>query len=113
MSESFSDSDNDGSTEKNLEWSDKYDPQSKFISVATTPENRLTSQDQKFSGDTSDALTKLNRNDLLLASDDSNSYINTNTNIINRASMAVSLGDGTGRMSRNLRPTRHMDKLSE
>ena len=73
----------------------------------------MTSQDQKFSGDTSAVLTELNRNDLLLASDDSNSYINTNTNTINRASMAVSLGDGTGRTSRNLRPRQHMDKLSK
>ena len=73
----------------------------------------MTSQDQKFSGDTSAVLTELNQNDLLLASDDSNSYITTNTNIINRASMAVSLGDGTGRTSRNLRPRQHMDKLSE
>ena len=116
MSESFSDSDNDGSTEKNLEWSDKYDLHSKFISEAATPENCLTSQDQKFSGDTSAVLTELNRNNLLFASDDSNSYItyiNTNTNIINRASMTVSLGDGTGRTSRNLRPRQHMDKLSE
>ena len=115
MSESFSDSDNDGSTEKNLEWSDKYDQHSKFISEATTPENRLTSwsQNQKFSGDTSAVLTELNRNDLLLASDDSNSHINTNTNIINRASMAVILGDGTGRTSHNLLPRQHMDKLSE
>ena len=113
MSESFSDSDNDGNTEKNLEWSDKSDLKSKFISEATTSENRLTSQDQKLSGNTSAVLTELNRNDLLLASDNSNSCINTNTNIINRASMAVSLGDGTGRPSRNLRPRQHMDKLSE
>jgi len=82
MSESFSDSDNDGSTEKNLEWSDKSDLNSKFISEATTSENRLISQDQKLSGNTSAVLTELNRNDLLLASDNSSSYINTNTNII-------------------------------
>ena len=46
-----------------------------------------------------------------LATDDSNSNINTNTNC--RSSIAVSLGDGTGNIARNLRPRQHMDKLSE
>ena len=73
----------------------------------------MTSQDRKFSGKTSDVSTVLSCNDPILASDDTNSNIYTNTNTINRASVAVSLGDGTGNMSRNLRPRQHMDKLSE
>ena len=68
--------------------------------------------DQKLSGNDTVVLTKLNRSDQILASDDSNSDININTNTINRASMTVNMGDGTGRTSRNLRPRQHMDKLS-
>ena len=111
LSGTFSVSDNFGRTEKNLERSDKRDLRSKFISGATISENPLTSQDRKFSEKTSDVSTVLNYNDPLLAADDTNSNIYTNT--INRASVAVSLGDGTGNMSRNLRPRQHMDKLSE
>ena len=113
LSGNFSVSDNFGRTEKNLEWSDKRDVRSKFISGATISENPLTSQDRRFSGKTSDASTVLSCDDPVLASDDTYSHIYTNTNTINRASVAVSLGDGTGNMSRNLRPRQHMDKLSE
>ena len=109
MSGSFSDSDNDGSTEKNLVRLDKHDLTSKFTSGATIPENTLTSQDRKLSGNTTVVLTELNRCDQILASDDTNSYTYT----INRASMAVNIRDGTGRTSRNLCPRQHMDKLSK
>ena len=113
MSERFSVSDNFGRSEKNLERSDKYDSRSKFISGATISENPLTSQDQKFSGKTSEASTVLIHNDPHLATDDTSSNINTNTNTVNRASVAVSLGDGTGNISWNLRPRQHLDTLSE
>ena len=111
MSEAFSVSDNFGRSEKNLERSDKYDSRSKFISGTTISENPLTSQDRKFSEKTSDASTVLIHNDLPLALDDNYRNIYTNTN--NRASIAVSLGDGTGNISRNRRLRQHMDKLSE
>jgi len=107
------DSDDDGSSEKNLVWPDKRDPTSKFTPLATIPENNLTTMDRKLSGNDTVVLTKLNRSDQILASDDSNSDININTNTINRASMSVNMGDGTGNTSRNLRPRQHMDKLSK
>ena len=68
--------------------------------------------DRKLSGNDTVVLTKLHHNDQILASDDYNSDINTNTNTINCASMTVNMGDGTGNTSRNLRPRQHMDKLS-
>ena len=46
---SFSDSDNDGSSEKNLVRLDKHDPMSKFTSEATFPENILSTLDRKLS----------------------------------------------------------------
>ena len=98
------DSDDDGSSEKNLVWLDKRDPTSKFTPIATIPENNLTTMDRKFSGNDTVVLTKLHHNDQVLASDDYNSDININTNTINRASMSVNMGDGTGNTSRNLRP---------
>ena len=69
--------------------------------------------DRKLSGNNTVVLTDLNHCDRILASDDPNSYINTNTTTINRASMTVNMGDGTGSTSRNLRPRQHMDKLSK
>ena len=47
---SFIDSDDDGSSEKNLVCPDKRDPTSKFTPKATIPENNLTSMDRKLSG---------------------------------------------------------------
>ena len=108
----FSDSDNDGSSEKNLVRLDKHDLTSKFTSEATIPENIVTTLDRKLSGNNTVVLTDLNRCDRILASADSNSYINTNTTTIKCASMPVNMGNGTGRTSRNLCPRQHMDKLS-
>ena len=107
------DSDDDGSSEKNLVWPDKRNPTSKFTPLATTPENNLTTMDRKLSGEDMVVLTELHHSDQTLASDDYNSNINSNTNSINRASVAVNMGDGTGNISRNLRPRQHMDKLSK
>ena len=103
------DSDDDGSSEKNLVWPDKRNPTSKFTPLATIPENNLTTMDRKFSGSDTFVLTKLHHSDQVLASDDYNSNININTNTINRASMSVNMGDGTGNTSRNLRPRQHLD----
>ena len=71
--------------------------------------------DRKLSGKDTVVLTKLHHSDQVLASDDYNSNININinTNTINRASMSVNMGDGTGNISRNLRPRQHMDILSK
>ena len=96
-----------------MKQSDKCDLRSKFISETIISENPLTSQDRKFSGETSNVSTVLICNDPSLASDDTYSNIHTNTNIINRTSVADTLDDGTGIISRNLRPRQHMDKLSE
>ena len=109
----YIDSDDDGSSEKNLVWPDKRNPTSKFTPLATTPENNLTTMDRKLSGKDTVVLTELHHSDQTLASDDYNSNININTNSINRASMSVNMGDGTGNTSRNLCPRQHMDKLSK
>ena len=77
-------------------WPDKRDPTSKFIPKATIPENNLTTMDRKLSGKDKVVLTKLHHSDQALASDDYNSNIYINTNTINRASMSVNMGDGTG-----------------
>ena len=111
MSGSFSDSDNIDSSEKNLVRPDKHDLKSKFISEANIPENNLTTIDRNLSGNTPAVLTNLNRCDQILASDDANSYININTTTTSRAYMPVNIGDGTGRIARNLRPRHHMDKF--
>ena len=67
MSETTLVSDNFGRTEKNLERSDKCDLRSKFISETIISENPLTSQDRKFSGETSNVSTVLICNDPSLA----------------------------------------------
>ena len=91
--------------------SGKHAPSSKFVSGTTFPEIILTNQDRKVSGNPSSPSFNIESK---LAIDNTNSFNNSNPNIMTDIRPSVSdLGAGTGNINRNFRPRHHMDKLSE
>ena len=100
-----------GRTETNLKQSGKHAPRSKSVSGTTVPEIILANQDGKISGNPSSPTFNIESK---LAIDNTNSFNNSNSNIMNSIRPSVDdLGVGTGNTNRNRRPRYHMDKLSE
>ena len=99
-----------GRTETNLKWQGKHAPRYKSVSETAVPEIILAKQDRKFSGNPSPTLNIESK----LTIDNSNSFNNSNTNIMTDIHPSVDdLGAGTGNTNQNLCPRYHMDKLSE
>ena len=96
---------------RNLKWSGKNTPCSKFSLKKSDPANDLTSQNQKISGNPS---SRCFITDSKLAIDNINSINNSNSNTnIPFLQSVKDVDAGTGNLNRNLRPRHHMDKLSE
>ena len=103
--------DKSGRTETHLKWSGKHAPRYKSVLGTTIQEIILAKQDQKISGNPSSPILNIESK---LTIDNSNSFNNSNTNIMTDIRPSVDdLGAGTGNTNRNLRPRYHMDKLSE
>ena len=104
-------SDKLGRTESNLKRSGKHAPRYKSVLDTTVPEIILAKQDQNFSGNPSSSTLNVESK---LAIDNSNSFNNSNTNIMTGIHPSVDdLGAGTGNRNWNLHPRYHMDKLSQ
>ena len=111
FSEDVTVSDKSGRTETHLKRSGKHAPRYKSVSETTIPEIILAKQDWNISGNPSSPILNIESK---LTVDISNSFNNSNTNIMTDIRPSVDdLGAGTGNTNRNLRPRYHMDKLSE